>query len=84
VKDELLVFFDVTALYPNVDFPPAMKHLNVWLKSIGLERSKFTMYMNAQCPSIKFTREIEKEGVLPFLEVEVFRKPTNTQRFIVN
>jgi hypothetical protein len=174
--DELLVSFDVTALYPNVPIPAAMKHLNVWLKSIGLERSKVTMYMklaelcmkentfqfegkfyeqtfgtsmgnalspfvanlfmgvfeqklkrrklfpklwvryvddvfaivhkdkiedlmsllNAQCPSIKFTCEIEKEGVLPFLDVEVrrtednqlqfkvFRKPTNTQRFIVN
>jgi hypothetical protein len=81
VKDELLVFFDVTALYPNVDFPPAMKHLNVWLKSIGLERSKFTMYMNAQCPSIKFTREIEKEGVLPFLDVEARRTEDNQLQF---
>jgi hypothetical protein len=43
-KDELLVSFDVTALYPNVQIPAAMKHLNVWLKSIGLERSKVTMY----------------------------------------
>jgi hypothetical protein len=52
--------------------------------------------LNAQCPSIKFTCEIKKEGVLPFLDVEVrctednqlqfkvFRKPTNTHRFIVN
>jgi hypothetical protein len=166
-RDELLVSFDVTALYPNVPILAAMKHLNVGLKSIGLERSKVTMYMrlaelcmkensfqfkgkfyeqtfatsmgnalspfvanlsmwvfeqklwvryvddvfaivhkdkiedlmsllNAQCPSIKFTCEIEKEGVLPFLDVEVrrtednqlqfkvFLKPTNTQRFIVN
>jgi uncharacterized membrane protein len=52
--------------------------------------------LNAQSPSIKFTCEIEKEGVLPFLDVKVrrtennqlqfkvFRKPTNTQKFIVN
>jgi predicted metal-dependent hydrolase len=47
---------------------------------------------------MKFTCEIEKEGVLPYLDVEVKRtennqlqfkvfqlsKPTNTQRFIVN
>jgi hypothetical protein len=37
-KDELLVSFDVAALYPNVPIPAAMKLLNVWLKSIGLER----------------------------------------------
>jgi hypothetical protein len=52
--------------------------------------------MHAQCPSIKFTCEIEVADVLPLLDVEVrrtednqlqfkvFLKPTNTQRFIVN
>jgi len=52
--------------------------------------------LNSQNDSINFTYEIEKDGKLPFLDVEVrrdgaagllfkiFRKPTNTQRFIIN
>jgi hypothetical protein len=39
----LLVSFDVTALYPNVPIPAAMKLLNGWLKSIGLEKHKVAM-----------------------------------------
>jgi hypothetical protein len=52
--------------------------------------------LNCQHESIKFTHEIEVNGTLPVLDVEVkrltnnklgfkiFRNPTNTQRFIVN
>jgi hypothetical protein len=52
--------------------------------------------LSSQVNSIKFTNEMEKDGKLSFLNVEVrrnintgllfkiYRKPTNTQRFIIN
>jgi hypothetical protein len=43
-EDELRVSFDVTALYPNVPIPAAIKLLNGWLKSIGLEKHEVAMY----------------------------------------
>jgi PHD/YefM family antitoxin component YafN of YafNO toxin-antitoxin module len=174
--DEILVSFDVTALYPSVPIPAALKQLDTWLKSLKLEKPLAAVYtkiaklcmeqtqfqfrgayyeqtfgtamgnalspfianlfmghmenklkrrklfprvwvryvddifavvhkdrvldlldlLNSQHDSINFTYEVEKDGKLPFLDVEVrrdeaagllfkiYRKPTNTQRFIIN
>jgi hypothetical protein len=54
------------------------------------------LILNGQHELIKFTYDMEKDGKLPFLDFEVgrndnivllykiYRKPTNTQRFIIN
>jgi hypothetical protein len=54
-EDELVV----TALYPNVPIPLAMKLLNGWLKSIGLEKHEVAMY--SELPQRKSEIIINKE-----------------------
>ena len=53
----------------------------------------FHLHLNAQHPSIQFTREVESEGRIPFLDANVerregsiittvYRKPTHTDRYL--
>ena len=53
----------------------------------------FHLHLNAQHPSIQFTREVESEGRIPFLDASVerrevsiittvYRKPTHTDRYL--
>lgn len=43
--DEELVSFDVTALYPNVPIPVAMKNLQTWLEKQNLPKGKRELYL---------------------------------------
>ena len=54
---------------------------------------QFHQHLNDECPSIQFTREVEEDGKLPFLDVEVtrngdklkttvYRKPTSSNVYL--
>ncbi|GJQ78841.1 hypothetical protein Trydic_g2681 [Trypoxylus dichotomus] len=60
----------------------------------GVTLDSFLGHRNSQHPDIKFTMEVEKDGVIPFLDVlvkrkpnarlghSVYRKPTHTDRYL--
>jgi hypothetical protein len=43
-KDEVLVSFDVEALYPGAPIPEVLKQFDTWLKTLKLEKPLATTY----------------------------------------
>jgi hypothetical protein len=43
-QDEVLVSFDVEALYPSVLIPEALKQFDTWLKTLKLDTSLAAIY----------------------------------------
>ena len=65
--------------------------LCIWPKNLDVDH--FLLQLNGLVPSIKFTKELEQDGRLPFLDVvihrvdryfkfDVFRKPTNVLSYV--
>jgi hypothetical protein len=43
-QDEVLVSFDVEALYPSIPIPEALKQFDTWPKTLKLEKSLAAIY----------------------------------------
>ncbi|KAL3978929.1 G2/M phase-specific E3 ubiquitin-protein ligase [Sarotherodon galilaeus] len=68
---------------------------NTWVKIKTQEVESFTAHINAVDKNIKFTREDTKDNCLPFLDcavhieengnlnIEVYRKPTHTDQYLL-